>query len=129
MPQASKSKKGDGKKPWSEPRQQGWQNAFSGVKLELLKSYKDQFLNSTDCGGIYTLVAKAFIHQFGYDLEFEENPEPDNDNELTPKDINPLLPLDQQNMESKQWSDFYNELCEVSHLLHECDEETYYLIY
>jgi len=102
MPRASKSKKGDGKKPRSEPRQQGRQNAFSGVKLELLKSYKDQFLNSTDHGEIYTLVAKAFIQWFGYNLEIEENPEPDNDNDkLTPKGVDPLLPLDQQNIESE----------------------------
>jgi len=132
MTQNSKSKKGDGKKPWSETaetRQQGRQNAFSGVKLELLVSYKDQFLNSTDHGGIYTLAAKAFIQQFGYDLPIEENPEPDKDNNLTPKAIDPLLPLDQHNIESNRQNEFYSELCNVSHSLHECDAETYYLIY
>jgi len=101
MTQTSKAKEGDGKKPQTKTRQQGRQNAFSGVKLELLESHKDKFLNSTNCGPFYMLVAKAFIQQFGYDLGIENNPEPDNDDgNLTPKVVNPLLPQDQQNLES-----------------------------
>lgn len=130
MTGASTARKGDGKKPQDEPKQQGRQNAFSGVKLELLDSYKDQFLVSTDRGGFYTLVAKVFIQRFGYDLAIEKNPKPDDDNgKLTPEDINPLLPLDQQNLESKRRSQIYRELRDVSQLLHECIVEAHHLVY
>lgn len=130
MPGASTARKGDGKKPQDKAKQQGRQNAFSGVKLELLDSYKDEFLkSSTDHGGFYTRVAKVFIQRFGYDLAIEKNPKPDDDGKLTPEDINTLLPLDQQNLESKRRNGIYHELRDVSHLLHECIVEAHHLIY
>jgi len=102
MAQTSRSNKGDGQKPQGEARPQGRKNVFSGTKLEFLESYKDQFLDSTDDrSGFYTWVAKGFIKQFGYILAIEDNSEPcDNDGDHTPEDVNSLLPLDEQNLES-----------------------------
>ena len=123
MAQTSKAKKGDGH------RTQGQQNAFSGIKLEFLESYKDRFIDSTDRGAFYTLVAKAFIQRFGYNLAIENNPEPDDDDdEHTPDDIDPLLPRDEQNLESDRRNGFYRELREVRNILRDCAVETYYLL-
>ncbi|KAF8234653.1 hypothetical protein L208DRAFT_1376799 [Tricholoma matsutake] len=94
-------------------RPQGQQNTFSGIKLEFLESYKDWFIDSTDHGAFYTLVAKAFIQRFGYNLAIEDNPEPDDDdNNHTPNNIDPLLPGDEQNLESDRQNGFYHELRE-----------------
>jgi len=118
MARASKAKKRDSKKLLGEPRQQGRQNAFSGIKLEFLESYKDRFIDSTDRGGFYTLIAKSFIQQFGYNLAIEGNPKPGDDDDMhTPKDIDPTLPLDKQNLESDRRSKFYRELRDVSHFI------------
>ena len=74
------------------------------------------------------LVAKAFIQWFGYNLAIEDNPEADDDDEHTPEDIDPLLPVDERNLESDWWNGFYHELHEVRNILHECATETYYLL-
>ena len=70
------------------------------MKLEFLESHKDWFINSTDHGGFYTLVAKAFIQRFGYNLAIKDNPKSGDDDKHTPEDIDPSLPLDKQNQES-----------------------------
>jgi hypothetical protein len=64
----SRTKQSDNHRP------QGRQNTFTGVKLEFLENYKDQFLGSTDHGAFYTMVAKRFLEKFGYSLAIEENP-------------------------------------------------------
>ena len=97
MAQASKSKQHKRKKAAVEPRPQGHQNMFSGAKLDFLESYKDQFLDSTDHGAFYTFISKAFIEWFGYNLAIEVNPGPDNDDMLTPQEINTSLSEDEQN--------------------------------
>ena len=114
MTRGSKAKAG-GKKA------QGRHNAFSGAKLDFLVSFKDQFINSTDRGGFYTLVTKGFTQRFGYDLATEANPGPDDaDDKHTPEDIDPLLPPAEQNKESDRRNKLYHELHKVSHLLHKC---------
>ena len=123
MTRASKAKAG-GKKS------QGRHNAFSGAKLEFLVSFKDQFINSTDRSGFYTKVTQGFTQQFGYDLAIEANPGPDDaDDKHTPKDIDPLLPLAEQNKESNRRNKCYHELHKVSHLLHKCEVEPDNLCY
>lgn len=99
MARASKSKQHKGKKAAVEPRSQGCQNVFSGAKLDFLESYKDQFLDSTDCGAFYTFISKTFIERFGYNLAIEVNPNPDDDDVLTPKEINTSLSEEEQNKE------------------------------
>jgi len=131
MARTSRSNKGDGQKPQGEARQQGRKNAFSGMKLEFLESYKDQFLSSTDDrSGFYTRVAKGFIQQFGYSLAIEDNPEPcDDDGNHTPEDVNSSLPLDKRNLESDRQNVFYHELQNVSDSLHKCNVESNYLLH
>jgi hypothetical protein len=120
--------KGDTKKQQGKPRKQGRQNAFSGVKLEFLDSYKDAFLDSVnDRAAFYNRVASEFIDRFGHDLPIEENPEPDDgNNKHTPRYIDASLSLEEQNLEADRWNSFKDELCAVSHLLHRCNEETDY---
>ncbi|KAF8221621.1 hypothetical protein L208DRAFT_1530669 [Tricholoma matsutake] len=91
---------------------QGRQNAFSGAKLEFLESYKNQFNETRDHGPFYMKVSKAFIERFGYNLAMEVNPEPDDDKDLTPDEIDTSLPVEEQNKESNQRSQFYRELRE-----------------
>jgi len=103
MPRASKRKKSEGIGPWM----QGRQNTFSGAKLEFLESYKDQFVETIDRGPFYMLVSKAFIERFGYNLAIEANPEPDNDDDdLTPEEIDTSLSVEEQNKESDRRSKF-----------------------
>jgi hypothetical protein len=52
----------------------------------------------------------------------EVNPEPDDNKDLTPNEIDTSLPVEEQNKESNQHSQFYRELCEVSDISHEKDE-------
>lgn len=112
---AQKSK-GKGKKPRVEAKK-GRQNAFSGAKLDFLDSYKDEFLNSRDRGGFYTMVAKEFIQRFGYNLAIEENLGPNDDaDKHIPTDIDPSPSQDEQNKESDRLNLFYRELRDVSRL-------------
>ena len=124
----ARKSKGDTKKQQGEPRRQGRQNAFSGVKLEFLDSYKDAFLNSVnDRAGFYNRVASDFIARFGHDLPIEENPELDDGNDKhTPGYIDASLSLEEHNLEANRRNSFKNELRAVSHLLHRCNEETDY---
>jgi hypothetical protein len=117
MPQASKKKS-----KVVGPQAQGRQNTFSGAKLEFLESYKNQFVETRDRGPFYTKVSKEFIERFGYNLAMEVNPEPDDDKDLTPDEIDTSLPVEEQNKESDRRSQFYRELREVSNILHEKDE-------
>jgi len=126
MAQTSRSNKGGVQKPKGGARQQGRKNAFSGIRLEFLELYKDQFLDSTDCGGFYTLVARGFIQQFGYGYStaVQDNSEPcgDDDNH-SPEDPDSSLPLDEKNLDSVQQNKFYLGLRNVSNLLHKCGAE------
>ena len=125
MARASKGKQRKGKKAAVEHRPQGCQNAFSGAKLDFLESYKDQFLDSTDRGAFYTFVSKAFIEWFGYNLAIEANPDPDDDDMLTPGEINSLLSEEEQNKESDQRYVLYYELCNVSDTSYQKDKNSY----
>lgn len=120
--------KGNTKKPQDEPKQQGQQNAFSGIKLQFLDAYKDQFHDSVgDHGAFYTRVTREFIQRFGYDLAIEENPKPSDDKDKhTPKDVDPSLSQDEKNAEYGRRDLFFSDLRKVSHLFHGCNEETYY---
>jgi hypothetical protein len=89
-------------------RPQGRQNAFSGVKLAFLESYKDQFLESTDCGGFYTMVAKKFLERFGYTLPIEENPTIDDESVDATGDNDPALQTPEEH------NKIYHELWDVS---------------
>ena len=116
-------KKSQGKA--TKPQGPGRHNGFSGVKLEFLDSFQDQFLNLEDRGGFYTKVTKAFIQRFGYSLAIQENPEVDDANDKhTPEGIDPLLPVAEQNIESDRRNKFYHELYKVSHSSHKCDTRT-----
>jgi hypothetical protein len=97
MAQPQKKKK---KSQGIGPRAQGRQNAFSGAKLEFLESFKEQFIETKDRGAFYTKVSKAFIEKFGYNLATEVNPEPEDNNDLTPEEIDTSLPIEEQNKES-----------------------------
>jgi hypothetical protein len=119
MAQPQKKKK---KSQGIGPRAQGRQNAFSGAKLEFLESFKEQFIETKDRGAFYTKVSKAFIEKFGYNLATEVNPEPEDNNDLTPEEIDTSLPIEEQNKESDRRSQFYRELREVSNILHEEDQ-------
>ena len=125
MARALKGKQRKGKKAAVERRPQGHQNAFSGAKLDFLESYKDQFLDSTDRGAFYTFVSKAFIERFGYNLAIEANPDPDDDDMLTPEEINSSLSEKEQNKESDQRYVFYHELCDVSDTSYQKDKNSY----
>jgi hypothetical protein len=115
MARASRIKKGNGKKLSGELRPQGRQNTFSGVKLDFLESHKDAFLDCTNRGAFYTFVAKVFIQHFGYNLDFEANPEPGDDEDGDgDEEIDSSLPLEERNQESDQRSKFYHELHDVS---------------
>ena len=127
MMRASKAKAA-GKKSQGEaakPQGPGRHNAFSGVKLEFLESFQDQFLNSKDRDGFYTLVTKVFTQRFGFGLAIQDNPEVDDANDKhTPEGIDPLLPVAEQNIESDRRNKLYHELYKVSHSLHKCDTRT-----
>jgi hypothetical protein len=82
--------------------------------LDFLESYKDQFFDSTDRGAFYTFVSKAFIERFGYNLAIEANPDPDNDDVLTPEEIDTSLSEEEQNEECDRRNTFYHELRDVS---------------
>ena len=130
MTQGSKAKPGGKKSQGEAAKPQGWHNAFRGIKLEFLVLFKDQFINSTDRSRFYIMVTRGFTQWFGCDLAIKANPGPDDaDDKHTPKDINPLLPLAEQNKESNQWNKHYHELYKVSHLLHKCDVEPDNLCY
>ena len=120
--------KGNTKKQQGEPRRQGRQNAFSGVKLVFLDLYKDVFLDSVnDRASFYNLVVSDFIDKFGHDLPIEENPEPDDGNdEHTPRYIDASLSLEEHNLEANRRNSFKDELRTVSHLVRRCNEETDY---
>jgi len=97
-------------------RPQGRQNAFSGVKLEFLESYKDRFLASMDRGAFYTLVAKSFIEHFGYNLAIEENPgicDEDAPGENDPE----LQSPEELEQDVERQNSFYRELREVSEII------------
>jgi hypothetical protein len=96
-------------------RSQGRQNAFSGIKLAFLEAYKDQFLETTDCGAFYTMVAKTFLERFGYALAAEENPTVDDENVDATGENDPAL----QTPEEQEWDNdhrnkIYRELRDVS---------------
>jgi len=99
----------------NNPKSQGRQNAFSGVKLAFLESYKDQFLESTDRGALYTLVAKKFLQQFGYTLPIEENPTVDDERVDATGESDPALqtPEDQER-DNEHRNKVYRELRDVS---------------
>jgi hypothetical protein len=113
MTRASKANTG-GKKSQGPGRN----NTFSGVKLEFLETFKDQFLGSLDRGAFYELVSKEFIEKFGYDLPIGDNPEPDDaDDKHTKKEIDPSLSIEEQKIESDRRSALYRGLQKVSQLL------------
>jgi hypothetical protein len=96
-------------------RPQGRQNAFSGVKLAFLESYKDQFLESTDRGAFYTRVAKMFLGKFGYNLSTEENPPIDDENTDATGENDPALQTpEEQEQDNEHRNKIYRELREVS---------------
>lgn len=125
MARTSGSKKGGVQKPKGGARQQGRKNGFSGIRLEFLDSYKDQFLDSTaDRGGFYTKVAQEFILRFGYGPIVEDNSEPcGDDDDHSPENLDSLLPLDEKNLDTVQQNKFYLALRNVSNLLHKCGAE------
>ena len=91
----------------NNPKSQGRQNAFSGVKLA--------FLESTDRGALYTLVAKKFLQQFGYTLPIEENPTVDDERVDATGESDPALqtPEDQER-DNEHRNKVYRELRDVS---------------
>ena len=128
MAPAHKGKNGDRKKQEGETKRPGRQNAFSGEKLEFLEGYKDQFLDSRDRTGFYTVVAWDFIEKFGYNFPVQGNPAPGGDSgEHTPMDIDSLLPLQQQNIEPDNAA--FIQFRKVSHLSHDDGVETHHLLY
>jgi hypothetical protein len=97
------------------PRSQGRQNAFSGPKLEFLESYKDQFLETTDRGGFYTMVAKTFLEKFGYTLSTEDNPTVDDDSIDATGENDPALQTpEEQERDNELRNKTYRELRDVS---------------
>jgi hypothetical protein len=67
--------------------------------------YKDQFLDSQDHKGFYTTMARDFIKKFGYNFPVQGNPAlGGDDGKHTPMDVDSLLPLQQQNIESDNLS-------------------------
>ena len=89
MPKARRSKK--------TPGVRGRHSDFSGIKLDFLESFKEEYLASNDAGSFYTTTTRAFIGRFGYDLEIGENPALGVDiNSLAPKPVDPSLPEEDQ---------------------------------
>ena len=99
----------------NNPRSQGRQNVFSGIKLAFLESYKDQFLESTDRGAFYTMVAKRFLEKFGYSLASDENPTGNDENmDATGEDDPDLQTPGEREQDNEQRNKIYRELREVS---------------
>lgn len=99
----------------NKSRPQGRQNAFSGVKLTFLESYKDQFLESTDRGAFYTMVAKKFLEQFGYTLSIEEDPPANDENVDATGESDPALQTpEEQECDNEHRNKVYRDLREVS---------------
>lgn len=131
MAPTHKGKNGDGKKHEGETKRPGRQNAFSGERLEFLDGYKDQFLDSRDHKGFYTVVARDFIEKFGYSFLLQGNPAPavpgGDNGEHTPMGIDSLLPPQQQNVNSDNPA--FIRFRKVSHSSHNNDVETHHLLY
>lgn len=105
----SRTKRSDNSRP------QGRQNAFGGIKLAFLESYKDQFLDSTDRGAFYTMVAKTFLEKFGYSLPMEENPTVEDENVDAAGESDPALQTpEEQERDNEQRNKIYRELRDVS---------------
>jgi hypothetical protein len=97
------------------PRPQGRQNAFTGEKLAFLESYKDQFLESTDRGAFYTMVAKTFLDKFGYALATEEGPTSDDGDIDATGEVDPALQTpEEQERDNEHRNKLYRELRDVS---------------
>ena len=125
----NKAKNGNKKKK-GEKQKQGRPNAFSGEKLEFLAAFKDQFLDSHDRKGFYSMVARGFIEKFGYDLSLQGNLGPgDDDGKHIPKAMDSLPPPHEQNIESDWQIEYFDVLRDVSHLMHDYDVETHHLLY
>ena len=104
-----------GTKRSDKSRPQGRQNAFSGIKLAFLESYKDRFLKSTDRGAFYTMVAKGFLEKFRYSLPAEEDPTVDDKNVDAAGDNDPALQTsEEQSWDNEHHNKIYRELREVS---------------
>ena len=96
-------------------RPQGRQNAFTGIKLEFLESYKDKFLESTDRGAFYTMVAKRFLDKFGYSLATEESSSVDGEGvDATGEDDPAHQTPEEQERDNEHRNKIYRELREVS---------------
>ena len=88
---------------------------FSGVKLTFLESYKDQFLESTDHGAFYTMVAKLFLERFGYTLSIEEDPPAGDEGVDATGESDPALQTpEEQERDNELRNKIYRELREVS---------------
>jgi hypothetical protein len=106
----------------NKSRTQGRQNAFSGIKLAFLESYKDQFLESTDRGGFYTMVTKKFLERFGYTLSIEEDPPANNGSvdandrsvDATDEKDPALQTVEEQDRDNEDRNKIYRDLREVS---------------
>ena len=95
-------------------RPQGRQNAFTGIKLAFLESYKDQFLESTDRGAFYTMVAKMFLEKFGYTLSTEDDPNVDDENVDATGENDPAhQTAEEQERDNENRNKIYRELREV----------------
>jgi hypothetical protein len=102
-------------KPSDKPRQQGRQNAFNGMKLKFLESFKEQFLGSADRGAFYTMVAKKFLERYGYSLPIEEDPPADDESIDATGEVDPILQTqEEQERDNENRNKTYRELREVS---------------
>lgn len=92
------------------PKPQGRQNAFSGAKFDFLKSFGDEWVESSDHAGLYTRITKNFFLRFGYDLELVENPP---DGFVVSTEINPSLSIEDRLAEGARRDDLYKTFREV----------------
>jgi len=104
-----RAKRSDSSKP------QGRQNAFSGAKLAFLETYKDQFLETTNHGAFYTMVAKMFLEKFRYTLSTNENSTIDDENVDAASENDPALQTrEEEERDNEYRNKIYRELREVS---------------
>lgn len=98
----------------ANPKPAGRPCAYSGVKLEFLEEYADEWIADVDRNGLYTRISKKFFLRFGYTLNITENPTTD---DVPDPDIDPSLSLEERLTESTRRSEMYKTFRKVSPLL------------
>ncbi|KAF9487649.1 hypothetical protein BDN71DRAFT_1499826 [Pleurotus eryngii] len=71
------AKKGKGKSKSKTGKRRGRKSwgGDGGAKLEFLLSFEQEYLETTDPGGLYTRMTAQFLEKYGYDLPFDAEPE------------------------------------------------------